>query len=212
VGCFFPLGFVIEPLVVSDERRPDRVYGLQEKRLERIIEKALGLGISRVYELQRLQDQQGLDFASAVQQIMSATDETLQPSGPMTIEEIDDMLDGVASTCSFSSSEIRKRVDHVRVDATAELVKIFRRLHSSEAKWKLRLLRKDLRPVEMPEAVTLVCFHFLLPDLLKVRSSLPAALKLLDGHLISQLPACPCRTLRDCSKGRRRRRLRSSLK
>ena len=53
------------------------------------------------------------------------------------------------------------------------------------------LLLKELRPVEMPETVTLLCFHFLLPDLLKVRNSLPTALKLLDGHLIGQLPACP---------------------
>ena len=58
----------------------------------------------------------------------------------------------------------------------AELVKGFGRLHRSEAKWMIRLLLKDLRPVEMPEAVTLLCFHFLLPDLPKVRNSLPAAL------------------------------------
>jgi hypothetical protein len=61
----------------------------------------------------------------------------------------------------------RKTVGHVRVDATVELVKIFRRLHSS----RIGLLLKDLRPVEMPEAVTLLYSHFLLPDLLKVRDS-----------------------------------------
>jgi DNA ligase 4 len=38
------------------ERRPDRVYGLQERRLQRIIKKTLGMGTSRVYELQRLED------------------------------------------------------------------------------------------------------------------------------------------------------------
>lgn len=43
----------------------------------------------------------------------------------MTIEEIDETLDRVASTCSFSGG-IRKRVYHVRGDATAELVKFFR--------------------------------------------------------------------------------------
>jgi hypothetical protein len=53
-----------------------------------------------------------------------------------------------------------------------------------------RLLLKDLRPVEMPETVTLLCFHSLLPDLPKVRNSLPAALKPLDGRLIGQLPTC----------------------
>ena len=56
------------------EKRPDRVYGWQEKRLQRIIEKALGLGTGRIHELQRLQDKEGFDFASAAQRIMSATD------------------------------------------------------------------------------------------------------------------------------------------
>jgi DNA ligase N terminus len=64
---------------VFPEWRPDRVFGLREKRLERIVVKALGLGVGRVYELLRLQDQDGLDFASAVQQIISATDGTQQP-------------------------------------------------------------------------------------------------------------------------------------
>ena len=98
---------------------------------------------------------------------MSATDEIPHPRELMTIEEVDRTLDRVASTCAYSSSEIRNKMGHVCVDATAELVKIFRRLHSSEAKWMIRLLLKDLRLVEMPEAVTLLCFHFLLPDLLK---------------------------------------------
>jgi len=38
----------------------------------------------------------------------------------MTIEEIDETLDRVASSCSFSSSDV---LGHVSVDATAELVK-----------------------------------------------------------------------------------------
>jgi hypothetical protein len=57
----------------------------------------------------------------------------------MTIEEIDETLDRVASTCSFSGG-IRKRVCHVRRDATAELVKFFDLLHSSDAKWMIRLV------------------------------------------------------------------------
>ena len=100
------MGGLALPSCLFPERRPYRIYGLQEKHLERIIEKALGL-----------------DFTSAVQQIMSGTEETPHPHEPMKIEEIEETLDRVASTCPLSSSEIRKTVGHVDVDATAELGK-----------------------------------------------------------------------------------------
>jgi len=41
---------------------------------------------------------------------------------------------------------------------TAELVTVFRRQPSLEVKWMVRLVHKDLRPVEMPEAVVLLSF------------------------------------------------------
>jgi len=150
------------------EKRADRVYGFQEKRLEPVIVKALGLGHGRMDELHRLQDQQGLDFASAVQRVMSSTDETSQAVGELSVDEIERTLDRVASTCAFSSWEIKQDTNGAHVDPVEKLVSLFRRLRSLKAKWMIRLLLKYLRPAEVPEMVALNCFHFLLPDLLRV--------------------------------------------
>lgn len=78
-------------------------------------------------ELRRWQDTDGLDLASAVQRVVSATDETLKGCGQMTVEEIDHTLDLVASTCFFSSIKIQTEARHLYVNATDELTKIFRR-------------------------------------------------------------------------------------
>jgi hypothetical protein len=61
-------------------------------------------------------------------------------------------------------------------------------MRNREAKWTIRLLLKDLRPAGVPEMVTLQCFRFQLPDLLKVCTSLPAALRLLKEDRIRRMP------------------------
>lgn len=86
---------------------------MQEKRLGCIVQKALGLGHTRMDELRRWQDTDGLDLASAVQRVVSATDETLKGCGQMTVEEIDHTLDLVASTCFFSSIKIQTEARHL---------------------------------------------------------------------------------------------------
>ena len=54
LSCLFP------------ERRPDRVFGLGGKQLERIVGQAQCLGHSRMKELQKWETEVGLDFASCV--------------------------------------------------------------------------------------------------------------------------------------------------
>jgi DNA ligase-4 len=56
------------------ERRPDRIFGLQERQVEGIIQRAQCLGSSRMKELQRWKTSGGLDFASSVERVMSTTD------------------------------------------------------------------------------------------------------------------------------------------
>jgi DNA ligase 4 len=111
------------------QRRADRVYGLQRKRLGCIVQRALSLGHTRMDELRRWQDTDGLDLASAFHRVVTATDETLKGCGQVTVEEIDHTLDLVASTCSFSSIKIQTEARHLYVNATDELTKIFRRQH-----------------------------------------------------------------------------------
>jgi len=47
---------------VFPERRPDRVFGLRVGQLERIIQRAQGLGSSRMVDLQKWKTGNGLDF------------------------------------------------------------------------------------------------------------------------------------------------------
>jgi len=74
-----------------------------------------------------------------------------EPCGEVTIEEIDHTLDLAASTRPSSSIKIRNKAGRPDVDASDELVKIFRLSHNIEAKWMICLLLKGLRLAEMPE-------------------------------------------------------------
>ena len=89
-------------------RRADRVCGLQPARLRTIIQKAQGLGSSRMRELQRWQSDRGLDFASAVEKVLSATSPSPSPSSTVMIDDVDEALDQIAAVCPFSSPEIRQ--------------------------------------------------------------------------------------------------------
>lgn len=66
-------------------RRPDRVFELRERRLEFIIGQALCLGTTRFKELQQWRIQDGVDFASKVKRVISATDSALQSDFGVTV-------------------------------------------------------------------------------------------------------------------------------
>ncbi|KAK5216010.1 hypothetical protein LTR72_010984 [Exophiala xenobiotica] len=179
LSCFFP------------EKRADRVYSLRTQQLEDMVIKAACLGHTRVSELRRLQGRDRMDFASAVQQVLSATDDSSNPPRPLTVDEVDHTLDRLASTCVFSSPKLREPITIGYTEVFDELVRVLRRLPSVGVKWMIRLLLKSLCPVEIPVTRTLRAFHFLMPDLLKVRTSLSGAVQLLEGDTISQLPVSP---------------------
>ena len=161
------------------EKRADRVYGLSRARLEGIIAQSQGFRRGRLYELRRLQDRDGLDLASAIEQSLAVTDDPTTPVRPMMIQDINDTLDRVAASCVFSSPAHRCIAPPGSIDTRTSLVRAFRRMCSVEAKWLVRLLLKDLHPAVMPVPLTLHLFHLMLPDVLRVRNTLPDALALL---------------------------------
>ena len=107
---------------------------MQERRLCIVIQIAQGLGKCRMRELQRLQDLQGLDFAAAIQQVLSAAEPAPVVSHQVTVEEVERSLNHVASACEFSSSSIRGRLLPRHGDAAAELRRVFRRVENIQAK------------------------------------------------------------------------------
>ncbi|KAK5356180.1 hypothetical protein LTS03_011737, partial [Exophiala xenobiotica] len=176
LSCLFP------------EKRADRVYALRTQQLEHMVTKAACLGHTRVSELRHLQGRDRLDFASAVQQVLSATDDFSNPPQPLTVDEVDHTLDRLASTCVFSSPKLRESITFGYTEVFDELVRVLRRLPSMGVKWMIRLLLKSICPVEIPVTRALRAFHFLMPDLLKVCTSLAGAIQLLEGDTISHLP------------------------
>lgn len=177
LSCLFP------------EKRPERVFGLREPSLVKIIGRCLLLGISRRKELEQWKDNGGADFGQCVENVMKQAENDLNGDPGITIEEIDAALGSVASKCRFSGPEVRRQRSAVSMDDTFS--PIFRRLTSRDAKWFTRLIMRDYSPVELPVPLTLRNFHFLLPDLLLFQDSFQAALEILDKEPIKRFPALP---------------------
>jgi DNA ligase-4 len=121
---------------------------------------------------------------------MATTDPDPRPGPNVTLEDINEILDRVAATSSFSSIDLRRRVRKKYTEPISindALSSIFRRSKSSEAKWMVCMLFKNYRPVRISETVTMRQFHFLLPDLLSLQNSFEAAVNLLDEPTIRSM-------------------------
>lgn len=99
LSCLFP------------ELRPDRVFGLQERRLQGIIQRAQSIGASRMKDLQRWKSNGGSDFAFCVERVMASTDCEPRLGPELTLEELDGVLDQIVATSSFSSASLRESVE-----------------------------------------------------------------------------------------------------
>ncbi len=161
------------------DRRPDRVYWLQEKKLANVLCKVLWLPPegSRALTLHQWK-KKGLDLATCLEQeIMRDTEnDPPLPEHEVTLEEIDTALQELAGR-----SELNVKAEEV-------LRPIFRRLHSSEAKWLVRIILKSYDPVEIPDHVVLNCFHFLLPQIIRLRNSIPEAVNVLGQREMRKVP------------------------
>jgi DNA ligase-4 len=85
------------------------------------------------------------DFASSVERVMSATDPGFRPGPGVTLDEINETLDRIAAKSSFSSNELGVKVGTkyaASIQTNVALSRIFRQLHSSEAKWIVRMVLK----------------------------------------------------------------------
>ncbi len=188
LSCLFP------------ERRPDRVFGLGVRQLERIVGQAQCLGSSQMKELQKWETDVGVDFASCLERVMALTDCEPRCEPGIALEDLDDILDQTAATSPLSSAGLRERVRERcgRLRSADQLLSgVFQMLHSSEAKWMVRMLLKNYSPVTIPDSLAMAKFHFLLPELLTFQNSFPAAVRLLGGSNIRHVPIQPARDTYD---------------
>lgn len=142
------------------QRRPDRVYGLGEAALARVLAHVLGVAGTQRETLLLAAIRPGADndLGTAVERIVGrvAVSGTGTGTGAVTVDELDGALDRLAARCVFSSAELRRR--HCGEDARAVLGPLFRRLGPPEAKWATRCLLKSLLPVVVPGALQIPVF------------------------------------------------------
>ncbi|KAJ5272397.1 Nucleic acid-binding OB-fold [Penicillium angulare] len=177
LSCMFP------------ERRPDRVYWLQATSLARVIGRCLGLGSSRLSELDQWRKPGGPDLGQCVQNVMCQAENHVYLENEVSVEEIDEALGLIASRCRFSGPQVRRQ--HAAVDVDMVLSPIYRRLSSRDAKWLTRMILKNYGPVSFPERYTLENFHFLLPHLLHFQNTFESALQMLQSKPLCHFPPRP---------------------
>ncbi|KAF2673049.1 hypothetical protein BT63DRAFT_421244 [Microthyrium microscopicum] len=165
------------------ERRTDRVYGLQEPRLIRVLPRSLRLGAQKTLELQDWNKPGNGDLGACIERVLKVFDAEPKAKPPVTIELIDQTLLQLASQCRFSSPEVRKTKTGPSQKPDELLGQIYLRLSSSEAKWMTRLILKNFSPVVLNDYIILRNYHFLLPDLLRFQDNFSSALALLRGPL-----------------------------
>lgn len=181
LSCMFP------------ERRPDRVYWLQATSLTRVIGRCLGLGSSRISDLDRWREPGGPDLGQCVENVMRQAENVVQHDRDVLVEEVDEALNLIASRCRFSGPQVRRQ--HTAVDLDTVLSSLYRRLSSRDAKWLTRMILKSYGPVTLPEKYTLERFHFLLPQLLQFQNTFKGALEILNSEPMNHFPPRPDRKL-----------------
>ncbi|KAJ5089057.1 hypothetical protein N7532_007741 [Penicillium argentinense] len=177
LSCMFP------------EKRTDRVFWLQATSLARVIGRCLGLGSSRLSELDQWRESGGPDLGKCVENVMRQAENYVSGGREVTTEEIDHALGMIASRCRFSRPQVRRT--QTAVDVESSLSPLYRRLSSRDAKWLTRMILKSYAPVVLPLKHTLERFHFLLPHLLQFQDTFEGALEMLDSEPFAHFPPRP---------------------
>lgn len=106
------------------------------------------------------------------------------------MEEIDKLLQAIASTCRFSSPAVRSSALENRLaNHELELGELYRRLSARDAKWLTRLILKNYEPVILDQRMICQSYHPLLPAILDVQDDLAVAGRVLDSHKSTQKTA-----------------------
>lgn len=163
LSCLFP------------ERRRDRVLFMKEATLVRTIGKCLYLGMGRKMELDQWRVAGRGDLGECVARVMAQSE---NQEGPITLEEIDCALNEIAARCRFSGSDVRQHFSGKSVEDI--LRPLFLAMTSDQAKWFVRMILRDYRPIIVPEKHVISAFHPLLLKIMKFQDNLDAAVKLLE--------------------------------
>ncbi|KAK6354705.1 hypothetical protein TWF696_003844 [Orbilia brochopaga] len=183
------------------EGRMDRVYGFKEDGLIGAVVGAMCLGSSRAEELRRWRTggRGDRDLGECIERVFAMAENIVLPANAVTIAEVESILDEMAAHCRFSSSDIRASKDSGILKKAKTTVptrqfllgSIYQRLSSRDAKWFTRILLKTLLPVSLEPETIFREFHFLLPEIWRVRGELKSALALLGSKTFKLFPCKP---------------------
>lgn len=92
------------------------------------------------------------------------------------MEEIDEVLHGIASKIKWSSPSIRASQTTLNQRGRGDLESIYRRLGPREAKWFTRLILKDYQPLIFDSHLVQRLCDPILPSVLKIKDDFSAAI------------------------------------
>ncbi|KAF2206847.1 hypothetical protein CERZMDRAFT_28762, partial [Cercospora zeae-maydis SCOH1-5] len=161
--------------------RTDRVYGLQTDRLCRTLGRALGFSIARKKLLAAYSEPGAGDLAKCFERVHAEGGPPAIPA--LTVDDVDLMLQSLAGRSVFSGPSVPRLPPGSSETRDKLLSNVFNRASPAEGKWLVRLILKDIRPVQCDDRVFLKAFHFLLPDLLRFQCDFGAAITLLKTAL-----------------------------
>lgn len=163
------------------ERRADRVYGLKEPLLSKLIPRCLSFTVAKTKQVQEyLQPGYG-DLAECLERLLRVHDAEKGHSHYVSIDAVHSALESLAALSRFSSPEMRLRSTQETRDQI--LKPILLKMRSYEVKWFVRLILKNYSPVVLDERHVIATYHFLLPGLLQLQDSFEAAVALLKEPL-----------------------------
>ncbi|GJN75398.1 hypothetical protein PLICBS_009497 [Purpureocillium lilacinum] len=106
----------------------------------------------------------------------------------VTVEEVDTLLQELASRTKWSSPAIRSSQAGLTTRDRGDLEGVYRRLNAMEAKWLTRLVLKDYRPLILDSRLVYQCCHPVLPAILQIQDDFAAAINALQAAKSPMLP------------------------
>jgi len=157
-----------------------------------VIGRCLLLGTTRQQQLNDWRRGADGDLGKMVGRVMRDAENQPPARGKeVTVEEIEEALEELASHSRFSSQSKWTPAGTATRGAQDILSPLFRRMSSSEGMWFTRAILKSYLPVVVPEKTTMHAYHFLLPRLWAVQSDLRRCLDVLGGAFFNVFPPKP---------------------
>ena len=163
---------------IFPEKRTDRVYSLQAAKLSRLLRRILGLGDGRWQQLDHYKVPGHGDLGACVERLQKQAEMPFS-SNPITLDEVDKVLNDIAASNRHSGPEVRAAARDDDLKMSSLLTSVYRRLQSREAKWFTRMVLKHYSTLDFKPMVVFNAIDSRLSDALKVHDTFRSAVDLL---------------------------------